>query len=68
MQPTKDKTNVTVKVRGPKRKGSVKVSAHYYRIQDGCLIFRNNVGGNQYPETVAVFAAGHWLEVIRDVA
>lgn len=65
MREAQPKVTVTVKVRGPKRKTSVKVEANYYRIVDGCLIFRNNVGGNSYPETVAVFAAGYWLEVHR---
>lgn len=59
---TKD---VIVVVRGPKRKARVKVTAQYFRIVDGALVFRNYVPDN-YPETVRVFAPGYWLEIITN--
>jgi hypothetical protein len=39
------------------------LQADYHRIVDGALIFRNYRGPDQYPETVHVFAAGHWMEM-----
>lgn len=68
MKRNADKT-VTVICRAEPRKGarrhSVKVTAGYYRIVDGALIFRSWRGPDQYPETIHVFAPGHWLEVKR---
>lgn len=37
-----------------------KITAEYYRIVDGTLIFRNAQPGS-YPITVAVIAAGAWV-------
>lgn len=56
------KVTVKVKVQRLKRVATVKVEAEYYRVDNGNLIFRNQVPGG-YPETVAMFAAGIWLEV-----
>jgi hypothetical protein len=43
----------------------VKVTAQYWCVIDsGALVFRNRVPNGGYPETVRLFAAGHWLEVI----
>ncbi|HEV2660143.1 MAG TPA: hypothetical protein VGU68_06045 [Ktedonobacteraceae bacterium] len=41
------------------------VTANYFVIVEGALCFRNNAtrGGNGYPETVRVFAAGAWSDV-----
>jgi len=54
----------SVVVRNPNgKKGRVKVTAQYFRITEGALVFRNYVPDN-YPETVRVFAPGYWLEVV----
>lgn len=55
---------VSVVVRSAKgRRQRVKVTAQYWRIVDGALVFRNKPDANRYPETVHVFAPGHWLEI-----
>lgn len=59
---------ILVLTRGPKGKARwVKVEAQYWRIIEmGALVFRNNGQNGGYPETVALFAPGQWLEVKRD--
>lgn len=64
MDDTKHVT-VKVKVQRLKRVATVRVTAEYYRVDNGNLIFRNHVQGG-YPQTVAMFAAGVWLEVHRE--
>ena len=44
------------------------VDAAYYKVEDGCLVFRNHktvcAGGiATYPEAVRSFAAGYWRDV-----
>lgn len=59
-------TTVAVVVYSPKgRRLRVKVTAQYFRIVDGALIFRNGSLDNGYPVTVHVFAPGHWHEIIN---
>lgn len=59
-------TTVHVAVRSAKgRKQRVKVTAQYFRIVEGALVFRNH-NPTGYPHTVHVFAPGHWLEIIRN--
>lgn len=64
--PDKDRKTVAVICCAPGtgRRHTVKVTAEYYRVQDGALIFRNSRGESQYPETVHVFAPGYWLQVV----
>jgi len=44
--------------------GSTIHSADYFRIEQGCLWFRNvAIAGDKYPTTVVVYAPGQWLSV-----
>ncbi len=58
-------TTYKVRVTTPKQRTRwVPVTAEYFKIEQGALIFRSyNKGSNTYPNTVHVFAAGTWTEV-----
>jgi hypothetical protein len=49
-------------VKRPKGR-AVRVTAQYFVIEAGNLIFRNAVAGRAYPVTVRVFAFKQWCEV-----
>jgi hypothetical protein len=50
--------------------GSTVQAADYFRIEQGCLCFRNHRAAEAYPSTVMVYAPGQWLtvELVPEIA